>query len=496
MVGKAGTSQKTYSYTDYGETTEQGEDDFYNEVCYGGGIYDKTTGLYYLNARYYSPENGSFLTQDTYRGSRSKTETLNLYGYCAGNPISYTDPSGHWIWGVVGAAMGAYDGYKYAKKKGYKGWKMYASIAGGAALGVVNPFKVFKVARTGYKTYKAVKYSKKARAAYKATKVTKKAKAKPKHTVVMKKNTKAKIQSKPAVRNSKGIKKLQKSAGGTIGCFTAGTKIHTKDGFKAIETIQAGDYVWSENPETHEKALKKVKKIFVREKDSVVRLSINGEAIETTNEHPFYVEGHGWTNAYDLKVGDKVRLEDGTTGTVEKTKHVALDTPVTVYNFEVEDFHTYYVSEQKVLVHNTCAATAKNTQVAKSSNNVQRVYRGDRSSMTPEKVFTNGFKPKGTGNDLLAHTTSNTTPGNFVSTSKSRDIAEEFAGKNGYVYEIETSRGINVNEVLGADSPHPEQLEISVVDGILGSEVKGAWKVKHGKITGEYIANPNFRGRK
>lgn len=46
-----------------------------------------------------------------------------------------------------------------------------------------------------------------------------------------------------------------------------------------------------------------------------------------------------------------------------------MDTPVTVYNFEVEDFHTYYVSEQKVLVHNTCAATAKNTQVAKSSNN-------------------------------------------------------------------------------------------------------------------------------
>ena len=79
---------------------------------------------------------------------------------------------------------------------------------------------------------------------------------------------------------------------------------------------------------------------------------------------------------------------------------------------------------------------------------------------------------------------------------RSVDIAEEFAGKNGYVYEIETSRGINVNEVLGADSPHPEQLEISVVDGILGSEVKGAWKVKHGKITGEYIANPNFRGRK
>ena len=80
------------------------------------------------------------------------------------------------------------------------------------------------------------------------------------------------------------------------------------------------------------------------------------------------MENHGWTNASDLKVGDKVRQEDGTAGTVEKAKHVELDTSVTVYNFEVEDFHTYYVSEQKVLVHNTCAATAKNTQVAKASN--------------------------------------------------------------------------------------------------------------------------------
>ncbi|MDY5286183.1 MAG: RHS repeat-associated core domain-containing protein, partial [Lentihominibacter sp.] len=111
VVGKDGTSEKTYSYTDYGETTEQGENDFYNEVCYGGGIYDKTTGLYYLNARYYSPENGSFLTQDTYRGSRSKTETLNLYGYCAGNPISYTDPSGHCLFArrAVGDSLGKTD---------------------------------------------------------------------------------------------------------------------------------------------------------------------------------------------------------------------------------------------------------------------------------------------------------------------------------------------------------------------------------------------------
>ena len=210
VVGKDGASQKTYSYTDYGETTEQGENNFYSEICYGGGVYDKTTGLYYLNARYYSPENGSFLTQDTYRGSRSKTETLNLYGYCAGNPISYTDPSGHWIWGVVGAAMGAYDGYKYAKKKGYKGWKMYASIAGGAALGAVNPFKIFKMAKSGYKAYKAVKYTKKARNVYKKTKRVVKVRAKPKPTVVAKKQVKSKAKASKVKKGKWVVKKQTK----------------------------------------------------------------------------------------------------------------------------------------------------------------------------------------------------------------------------------------------------------------------------------------------
>ena len=63
--------------------------------------------------------------------------------------------------------MGAYDGYKYAKKKNLKGWKKGAAVVGGALLGAVNPFKVVKAAKTGYKAYKASKYTKKAVSAVK-----------------------------------------------------------------------------------------------------------------------------------------------------------------------------------------------------------------------------------------------------------------------------------------------------------------------------------------
>jgi len=43
-----------------------------------------------LRARYYNPVVGRFLQEDTYRG-----DGLNLYAYCANNPVMYYDPSGY-----------------------------------------------------------------------------------------------------------------------------------------------------------------------------------------------------------------------------------------------------------------------------------------------------------------------------------------------------------------------------------------------------------------
>ena len=48
-------------------------------------------------------------------------------------------------------------------------------------------------------------------------------------------------------------------------------------------------------------------------------------------------------------------LSDGTCAIINSVAVETLESPETTYNFEVEDFHTYFVSESNVLVHNSCS---------------------------------------------------------------------------------------------------------------------------------------------
>ena len=137
-------------------------------------------------------------------------------------------------------------------------------------------------------------------------------------------------------------------------CFVAGTLVETEDGQKPIEEIQAGDKVLSENPETGEIAYKTVEETYINETDELIHVHVNGETISATPNHPFYVDKLGWTLAKNLRAGDILVLSNGEFVVVEWIQHEILESPIKVYNFEVEDFHTYFVGESSVLVHNQC----------------------------------------------------------------------------------------------------------------------------------------------
>ncbi|MCL2024402.1 MAG: DUF6531 domain-containing protein [Coriobacteriia bacterium] len=96
-----GRLRASYEYDVFGAATVTGLST--NPYTYNAERTDRTTGMQYLRARYYAPDAGRFITEDTYRGKVGDPLTHNQYAYVGNNPLLYNDPSGHIFGAVVNA---------------------------------------------------------------------------------------------------------------------------------------------------------------------------------------------------------------------------------------------------------------------------------------------------------------------------------------------------------------------------------------------------------
>ncbi|MEQ9541573.1 MAG: tandem-95 repeat protein [Deltaproteobacteria bacterium] len=65
-----------------------------NQRLFGGEVHDSETGLIYLRARQYNPEDGRFLGVDPFLGVRTSPSSLHRYTYASSDPVGQRDPSG------------------------------------------------------------------------------------------------------------------------------------------------------------------------------------------------------------------------------------------------------------------------------------------------------------------------------------------------------------------------------------------------------------------
>lgn len=155
----------------------------------------------------------------------------------------------------------------------------------------------------------------------------------------------------------RGITAIAAFTGGmssAMKCFIAGTVIVTETGFARIEDVKPGDIVLSTNTDTMETGCKKVLEKYVRKTRELVHIIVGGKEIVSTPDHPYYVEGRGFVNACQLCIGSPLLDADGKILEVEQIykEQLGKNEEVKVYNFQVEDWHTYHVGEMEVLVHN------------------------------------------------------------------------------------------------------------------------------------------------
>ena len=106
-------SVATYEYDAWGNIlSSSGKLAEINPLRYRGYYYDSETGFYYLQSRYYDPENHRFINADSYASTDSSDAiACNMFAYCGNNPVLNLDPTGEWSWkgflaGIATVAVG------------------------------------------------------------------------------------------------------------------------------------------------------------------------------------------------------------------------------------------------------------------------------------------------------------------------------------------------------------------------------------------------------
>lgn len=143
-------------------------------------------------------------------------------------------------------------------------------------------------------------------------------------------------------------------------CFVQGTPIAIPDSkgntsYLSIEDIEVGMNVYSYNEKNNSVSENKVVDIFSKDVNETIEIVIDDEVIVTTSEHPFYLPKYsGWVPAKNLKIGYELLDINNNLVIIDDVRFISHNIPITVYNFTVENDHTYYVGDDSILVHNSC----------------------------------------------------------------------------------------------------------------------------------------------
>lgn len=137
-----------------------------------------------------------------------------------------------------------------------------------------------------------------------------------------------------------------------IPCFPAGTPIHTPYGLVAIESLRAGDLVYSYDSTRRSVVESPVLRAFKGATRLLAELSLDSRVIRSTARHRFWSDdAEDWIDAYQLSRGTTVRCRDGSLRSIRNVQLCDVSLCET-FNISVHNNANYFVGDDGILVHN------------------------------------------------------------------------------------------------------------------------------------------------
>jgi RHS repeat-associated protein len=337
-----GAITDTYTYDAYGCLIAS-NGTAANLYRYTGEQFDPDLGFYVLGPRYLNPNSGRFWTMDSFEGNAAEPLSLHKYLYVHADPVNGIDPSGH-EFSVIG--------FQVASAMGTVLQSMYDDgvLNAGFAIqdSLLDSLKQYTVTELFMEALdldesleNAVEYVAERLRSYGASEEDAEAYAFREYFDFS--ALPMLVEDEDYVPNDLDEQEPL--------CFVAGTKVWTPYGWNDIEQMRVGDEVWTYDLARSNVVSATVSRTFIRNRDTLIKLRIDEDVVETTPEHPFFVKGSGWTRAERLHPDDSLLTFDA-----ENEAYIReIETQTgqfTVYNFEVPQFHNYFVTYEGVLVHN------------------------------------------------------------------------------------------------------------------------------------------------
>ena len=385
LLNQSADVQATYSYSPFGMATEEGGDDSASTpLLYGGQLSDTASlsGLIYMRARWYDPATDQFMSRDP-----DVAQTMAPYAYAADDPTDVTDPTGlhgtqqqltnllkHHQCNAKGP-LSVYQKCVSAREDAFSQWESELSgvasnlegqaeqqleLAGTAfgeelqylaahpqetenaallAITLIDPEEGISVdvgeaigARVGADLGEAIAEDVGADAAAAA-------------------GDEAAAATGDEAAGAEGD-----AATSCLNSFTAATPVVMAGGAEEpISKVKVGDKVLATDPQSGVTEARPVEALIRHSGvHKMVELTLaDGSTIDSTDRHPIWDATTGrFTDAIDLRVGDRLLTDAGPTVTIasERVYHEKL----TAYNLEIGGIHTYYAGSTPVLVHNSC----------------------------------------------------------------------------------------------------------------------------------------------